>query len=60
MVINWATFVFFKTLFVKKHYKIRGFGRSCCQKRDALFLMVTNWATLPLFKLRKRGPVSNH
>ena len=61
IVTNWATFVFLKRLFVKKHYKNRGFSRFFVQKKgDPKFLIVTNWATLPFFKLRKRGPVSNY
>ena len=61
MVTNWATFVFLETLFVKKHYKNRGFSRFFFfKKRDAQFLMVTNWATLPILRWHKRGPVSNH
>ena len=59
MVTNWATFVFLKRLFVKKHYKNRGFSRFL-KKGDAQLLMVTNWATLPILKWHKRGPVSNH
>ena len=61
IVTNGATFVFLKRLFVKKHYKNRGFSRFLFQKKgDPKFLIVTNWATLPFFKLRKRGPVSNY
>ena len=33
MVNNWATFVFLKKLFVKKHYKNRGFSGFCFQKK---------------------------
>ena len=60
MVTNWATFVFLKRLFVKKHYKNRGFSRFFKKKGDAQFLMATNWAALPILKWHKRGPVSNH
>ena len=33
MVTNWATFVFLKRLFVKKHYKNRGFSRFFSSKK---------------------------
>ena len=33
IVTNWATFVFLKRLFVKKHYKNRGFSRFFVQKK---------------------------
>ena len=62
MVNNWATFVFLKKLFVKKHYKNRGFSGFFVQKKkgEQKILMVNNWATLPIFKWHKRGPVINH
>ena len=59
MLINWATFVFLKTLFVKNTIKL-GVSADFSKKRDARFLMVTNWATLPFLKWRQGGPVSNH
>ena len=33
IVTNWATFVFLKKLFLKKHYKNRGFSRFFVQKK---------------------------
>ena len=33
IVTNWATFVFLKKLFLKKHYKNRGFSRIFVQKK---------------------------
>ena len=33
IVTNWATFVFLKRLFFKKHYKNRGFSRFFVQKK---------------------------
>ena len=33
IVTNWATFVFLKRLFVKKHYKNRGFSRFLVQEK---------------------------
>ena len=58
MVNNWATFVFLKKLFVKKHYKNRvSFSK---RKGEQKILMVNSWATLPIFKWHKRGPVINH
>ena len=59
MVTNWATFVFLKRLFVKKHYKI-GVSAVFLFFRDPKCLMVTNWATLPSLKWHKRGPASNY
>ena len=59
-VNNWATFVFYKKLFCKKHYKNRGFSRFFLQKkREHKICKVNNWATLPIFKWPKRGPVIN-
>ena len=61
MVTNWATFAFLKRLFVKRHYKNRGFSNFLFfKKRDPKFLIVTNWATLPILKWHKRGPASNY
>ena len=59
MVTNWATFVFLKRLFVKKHNKI-GVQQFFFKKKDPKLLIVTNWATLPILKWHKRGPVSNY
>ena len=51
IVTNWATFVFLKRLFSRKHYKNRGFSRFFVQnQRGPKILIVTNWATLPIFK----------
>ena len=60
IVTNWATFVFLKRLFVKKHDKNRGLSIFSRKKGDPKFLIVTNWATLPILKWHKRGPVSNY
>ena len=60
-VTNWATSVFLKRLFVKNTIKIGVSAVFLSKKKgDPKFLIVTNWATLPFFKLRKRGPVSNY
>ena len=59
MVTNWAAFVFLKRLFGNNTIKI-GVSADFSKKRDAQFLMVTNWATLPILKWHKRGPVSSN
>ena len=60
-VNNWATFVFWKKLFVKNTIKI-GVSADFFQnkKGDPKILMVNNWATLPILKRHKRGPVIDH
>ena len=50
IVTNWAKFVCFSTLFVKQHYKNKGFSRSFFKKKvRAQFLIGTNWAKLVFF-----------
>ena len=60
-VIIWAKFVFYKTLFVKKHYKNRGFStfffwkKNCARKFEVL-LSGPSWSFLRCSQL---GPNNN-
>ena len=56
-VIIWAKFVFYKTLFVKKHYKNRGFSTFFLKKKlRAQIWGVIIWAKLVIFKMQSTWP----
>ena len=54
MVNNWATFKNTIKLGVSADFLFNK------KKGEPKILMVNNWATLPIFKWHKRGPVINH
>ena len=59
-VIIWAKFAFYKTLFVKKHYKNRGFStflltKNCARKFEVL-LSGPSW---PFLSCNQLGPDNN-
>ena len=58
-VIIWAKFAFYKTLFVKKHYKYTGFSTFCktnCARKFEVLLSGPSWSFLRCSQL---GPDNN-
>ena len=55
-VIIWAKFVFYKTLFVKKHYTNRGFSTFFLKKMRA---QIWVWAKLTILSCSELGPDNN-